>query len=192
MIYQTTTNKKHNILWELEKRDRFIFLTKKDNLSLSFFKFNPKKSSHCGQTLIAKRPIAQSSHRQNDKSLFTDHDLWQLLQKSKKGIIYLWSPHMPYSIGNFYPLQRVSKKLGIPVTVLMDPHAQKQEIAKVSKQFSLAKTFTRRNASEQLFSKGSALHYPNFFFYKDGQIKTLQLFGAKGEEAITEMITKHL
>jgi hypothetical protein len=74
----------------------------------------------------------------------------------------------------------------------MDPHAHKQEIAKVSKQFSLAKIFTRKNASEQLFSKGSALHYPNFFFYKGGQIKTLQLFGAKGEEAITEMITKHL
>ena len=99
------------------------------------------------------------------KNSFFDSDLKTLLKNSKKGIIYIWSPHMPYSVGSLYPLKKMAKKWNIPLTVLMDPNAHDEETTKVIKQFSLPLNLTKKNKAKKLLFQGSSLHYPNYFFY---------------------------
>ena len=185
LIYQAS---KGQTTWSLEEKNQLLFLSKKGPSKTQFFNFNPKKNPPCHPNFIGEK----TREKESNSSFFTDFDLQNHLNKSSRGIIYLWSPHMPYSIGNFYPLQRVSQKLNIPVLILMDPHANKRETAKVIKKFSIPKKFTRKNLSQSLITKGSALHYPNFFFYKEGELRPFQLFGAKGEEAIQEIVNKYL
>ena len=95
---------------------------------------------------------------------------------------------MPYSVGSLYPLKKMAKKWNLPLTVLMDPHAHDEETKQVIKQFSLPSSLTRKNKAKKLLFQGGSLHYPNYFFYNEGKLSSIQLFGAKGEEALVEAL----
>ena len=198
-IYQTILSGKGGAQLSIEKKSvpqKTLYLSLKTLKQIEFYKLNPSTPKKCHVTLLRKeKKTRENSHYKltgfkTKTSDFTDDDLKMLLKESKKGIIYLWSPHMPYSVGSLYPLQNAAKKLKLPLTILMDPLANDKEIKKVTKQFSLPSKLTRRNKAERLHLQGASLHFPNYFFYKEGKISHVQLFGATGEEAIHEALEK--
>ena len=195
-IYQAELPGKEGTLLSLEKKLGTLYLSLKNNVQIVFYQLTPSPPKKCVLKLLRKEKIKSKAF--NEKVLrnkmsgktFLNKDLKNLLRNTKEGIIYLWSPHMPYSIGSLYPTQKVAKKLKLPLTILMDPLAEERETEKVVKRFHLPPKFTRKNKAERLLLQGATLHYPNYFFYKEGKISNIQLFGAKGEEAIFDALEK--
>jgi len=194
-IYQSNLLGINNSFLSLEKKKDVLYLSQKIKNQTHFYKLTFNLQKKCYIQLLRTEKFEEISSKPtrketNNKKPFNDQDLENLLQKSKEGIIYLWSPHMPYSIGSLYPLQKITNKLGLRLTVLMDSFAHEKEVKKVIQQFSLPVNFTKKNKAKKLLFHGGALHYPNYFFYKEGKLSPIQLFGAKGEEAIYEVLTK--
>ncbi|MBG07997.1 MAG: hypothetical protein CME68_04515 [Halobacteriovoraceae bacterium] len=195
-IYQAELPEKEGTLLSLEKKLGTLYLSLKNNVQIVFYQLTPSPPKKCVLKFLRKEKIKSKAFNQKvlrkkmSSKAFLNKDLQNLLRNTKKGIIYLWSPHMPYSIGSLYPTQKVAKKLKLPLTVLMDPLAEERETEKVVKHFHLPPKFTRKNRAERLLLQGATLHYPNYFFYKEGKISNIQLFGAKGEEAVFDALEK--
>ena len=193
-IYQAVISEKGETLLGMEKRPDFIYLSLKTKEQIKFYKLIPSSPENChGELLRTEKTTKKATNQKLEQSKvenrgFLDQDLRKLLKDSKEGIIFLWSPHMPYSVGSLYPLQKIAKKLKLPLTVLMDPLADDRETKKVIKRFSLPLKLTKKNRAERLLLQGASLHYPNYFFYKEGKVSHIQLFGAKGEEAIHDAL----
>ena len=195
-IYQSQLVGKRDGLLSLEKKKKVLYLTHISTNQTHFYKFTTGPKMPCSLRLLrVEKPTDRSEKAfkkgsakpTRSKNSFFDSDLKTLLKNSKKGIIYIWSPHMPYSVGSLYPLKKMAKKWNIPLTVLMDPNAHDEETTKVIKQFSLPLNLTKKNKAKKLLFQGSSLHYPNYFFYSEGKLSPIQLFGAKGEEALNEV-----
>ena len=195
-IYQTVLLGKEETLLSLEKTQKALYLSLKTNDQIDFYQLTPSSPKKCELKPLRTEKIKRKAiYRQKEQGKtsgksFLNKDLNRLLKDSKEGIIYLWSPHMPYSVGSLYPLQKVAMKLKLPLTVLMDPFADEGETKKVIKRFNLPLKFTRKNKAERLLLQGATLHYPNYFFYREGKVSKVQLFGAKGEEAIVSAIKR--
>ena len=194
-IHQTILSNNDQVLLSVEKKEGDLYLSQKKRDQIHFYRLNLRPDQKCQiQFLRSEKEEGKSTTTlkkdEKDSEAFDDHDLEKLLKGSKVGIIYLWSPHMPYSIGSLYPLQKVSNKLGLKLIVLMDPLAEQEETKKVIKQFSLPMKLTKKNKAKKLLFHGAALHYPNYFFYKEGKVSHIQLFGAKGEQAIHDALKK--
>ena len=193
-IYQTVLLGKEETLLSLEKTQKALYLSLKNNDQIDFYLLTPSSPKECELKFLRTEKLKRKAiyhqkeqGKSNDRN-FLNEDLNRLLKDSKEGIIYLWSPHMPYSVGSLYPLQKVAMKLKLPLTVLMDPFADEGETKKVIKRFNLPLKLTRKNKAERLLLQGATLHYPNYFFYREGKVSKVQLFGAKGEEALVNAI----
>lgn len=111
---------------------------------------------------------------------FTDRDLRQLLADQDRGIIYIWSPHMPYS---YRPLNNgssgvdniraVAKKLGLHLTVVADPSASQayaKNIVSQNKSLSLNTSAMQRAQSLELTLRSMNTHFPVAIVYAKGKI----------------------
>ena len=193
-IYQTILSTNGQALLSLEKKEGALYLSQKMKDRIHFYRLTLRPDQKCQTQLLRSekeevksevKSTATLKSGEEDGESFDDHDLEKLLQDSKIGIIYLWSPHMPYSIGSLYPLQKVSNKLGLKLTVLMDPLAEQEETKKVIKQFSLPMKLTKKNKAKKLLFHGASLHYPNYFFYREGKISPIQLLVLKERKLFT-------
>lgn len=54
---------------------------------------------------------------------FTDADLRRLVAHHPRGLLYVWSPHMPLSVDGVRVARIVAERRGLPVTILLDPSA---------------------------------------------------------------------
>lgn len=54
---------------------------------------------------------------------FTDAELRRLVAEQSRGLLYVWSPHMPLSVDGVGVAQIVAKRRGLPLTILLDPAA---------------------------------------------------------------------
>jgi len=54
---------------------------------------------------------------------FTDDELLRVMAERVRGVIYVWSPHMPLSVDGVDTVRRAASPRGLAVTVVLDPGA---------------------------------------------------------------------
>ncbi len=121
------------------------------------------------------RPTLDLSTHPNPKVFagrFTDKELYAKLQANKqKGMIYTWSPNMLWSIEGIKEIKSVAKKMNIPLTVLVSPQADAQQIGELVKSGKVQVADTQKHSSVELIMRGISLHDPSLLIWKNGQLE---------------------
>ncbi|MDH3453208.1 MAG: hypothetical protein OEN20_12405 [Gammaproteobacteria bacterium] len=121
--------------------------------------------------------LAQSAVAEDTSQPFTDHDLARLLDNHTRGVIYLWSPHMSYSVRGAAEAQRVVDGLGLVSVLLLDPHAEPALVASVRRSHRLPDSATRRMRASALWDIGATQHYPTVVVFASGRLDAQMLPG---------------
>jgi hypothetical protein len=136
--------------------------------------------------------VEQVDQRSSESDFFSDQNLKVILNKHSRGVFYFWSPHMVLSIQGIQKIEQLCKKYRIHLTVLLDPDADPIEAQDAQKKFKLNSSYLLRNESEDLFSRGARLHYPNLMLYRDGEILRGNLPGFKSQTSYDNYIRGNL
>ncbi|MDH3715201.1 MAG: hypothetical protein OET44_15305 [Gammaproteobacteria bacterium] len=108
---------------------------------------------------------------------FNDRDLALLLENGARGVIYLWSPHMPYSAQGASEVQRVAAGLGVKSVLLLDPYAEPALTDLVLQSQRLPHSAARRVRAEALLSMGATQHFPTAIVFERGRLDVRMLPG---------------
>lgn len=122
---------------------------------------------------------------------FLDRDLERLLKKEKRGVIYLWSPHMSLSVYELVEMKKYLSSLKVPVTILLDLNADIDSANKSIQKFDLPLEYLKRMNSRKLEKFGATIHYPSTIFYKDGEL-VKRVPGFNGKKSLVDLIKKYL
>lgn len=122
---------------------------------------------------------------------FTDRSLQKLLAKSKKGLIYVWSPEMVYSAKHFKNFQNAARKLNIDFIPLIDPRTQLGLVDQMSKLYGVPPAKMKLNSVE-LYMRNLTVHYPTSIVYQNGQLHESLIVGVMDESDLISQIAKRL
>jgi hypothetical protein len=112
------------------------------------------------------------------KKGFNDADLVNYIKSHDYGIIYFWSPQMPLSLEGIKEIDRVAKKLNIPILYLADPKSKKRELLEIVNKNNLPiPRPILRLSSIDLILRGASLHYPGLISFQKGEIKRQARYG---------------
>lgn len=137
------------------------------------------------------------------KSAFQDSDLKKILASQKKGIFYLWSPRMVYSVTEFQRYAETAQKLGLEFIPLLDPNVSSAE-ARASLQKIKPKAPNRKLASQknnpfdkkmqslELYMRNGTLHFPSVFVFNNGQLHPERLIGVLSPFDLENLIQTRL
>lgn len=134
---------------------------------------------------------------------FSDQSLETLLKQNVNGgLIYTWSPQMPYSVNAFPAILRASKKLNLPLKLLVDTNApisdtrvlfSALEGTKVTRSQKLQLiNQSEPNNSKALIDQGGYLHFPSLAVYKNEKLLPGMILGAKSVGDYLDLIEKVL
>ena len=101
---------------------------------------------------------------------FTDRDLDALLAAPGRGVIYLWSPHMPLSVDGWAELTRAAASRRLTVEPLLDPQADRGFAAAASAGGRLPPSALRVVDSVELQFRELALHAPSIAVFAGGRL----------------------
>lgn len=112
------------------------------------------------------------------KNPFTDRELRKLLRENSRGLIYVWSPNMPYSYqqridgkSGVEIVKEVAQKLKLKVTVVLDPAASPGNARQIIAQHDYMKPESLRSAhSIELALRAMNTHYPALIVYANGKL----------------------
>jgi hypothetical protein len=124
---------------------------------------------------------------------FSDEELRKLVNGGKAGVIYAWTPGMVYSMDAYADLKKVTSKLGLKLTLVMDPSADPASARKMSRAqgFPLSGN-DRRMESVELLARGMNIHYPTLVVYADGKLADSEVVGAWPAQRFEERIQAEL
>lgn len=109
---------------------------------------------------------------------FSDADLAALLAKSPRGVLYVWSPHMPLSVDAYAALVQAANARALEVTALLDPAADR-EFARASIDRSALQAAALRVAdSVELTFRDVLVHAPSIQVYEGGRLQGSPFPGA--------------
>lgn len=108
---------------------------------------------------------------------FNDQDLANLLKNETRGVIYLWSPHMPYSVHGATEARRVVEGLGLKSVLLLDPYAESALANRVLRSHHLPYSAMRRAHAKDLSKMGATQHFPTAIVFERGQLDVQMLPG---------------
>ncbi len=133
---------------------------------------------------VVRRELGTASADQG--AVLSDAHIKSLLAENELGVIYVWSPHMPFSysskqdesgangVANIRKaVANASMSLGAPVslTIAVDPNAQPALVDSiVAEEEGLDSTMTAPADALGLFLRQSNHHYPAMFVYADGKL----------------------
>ena len=131
---------------------------------------------------------------------FTDRDLRDLLTNHPRGLVYIWSPHMPYSYqqrmkgkSGIEIAREVGRKLGLHVTIVLDPAASAGYARQVIAQNDHMKPdFVRSAHSLELALRSMRTHYPALLVYAKGRLARHGYPGVGTVEEYTKYIRGEL
>ena len=140
----------------ITRKDGSTVLRRIDSFSIVEVSFNPK----CERRLVVMPKLLPES-----SSLFTDLKLEALIKKSFRVLIYVWSPHMPYSVRGFSEAQSYAQKNNYDFLALLDPQADQDFAIQVATKNHFPAKSLQRNASNELRMRGMLLHFPSMLVY---------------------------
>lgn len=116
------------------------------------------------------RGSAHPSH-QDGESDFTDRTLENLLNTSVAGVIYAWSPEMPYSIEGLLDVKKAAESVGAVFIPVLDPSSDVDMAMESLKQYGLQDQFRiLQMRSEQLLVAGMTVHFPSLIVFKEKKL----------------------
>jgi hypothetical protein len=116
----------------------------------------------CGtRTTIHRRTFDSSAMTH----AFTDDRLRSLLERTRDGVIYVWSPGMPLSVLGLNEARAAAESLGIAFTAVV-AEAQPSELRVLSVDTSYLQTLN----SFELVYRDATIHYPTAIFYRSGSL----------------------
>lgn len=123
-------------------------------------------------------PMRSSTEAASHDPVFSDVDLEELLLSTPAGgLIYVWSPHMPYSVKGLRDIADIGGRVGLSVTPLLDPYAEARLSARVVEEAGLPPAALRSLNSPALFDRGATLHFPTLFVFAHGRLAEHMLPG---------------
>jgi hypothetical protein len=128
--------------------------------------------------ILAQIPIAKAEVLPRS---FTDQRLEKVLGRSKAGIIYFWSPHMPLSVKGYKEAAQVARELEISFLPLLDPFAS-----------IITKKKTYKIESKTLIDLGVLDHFPGVLVYSKGKITSPLLQGYEQIESLKTFVKEYL
>lgn len=148
--------------------------------------WNPKQ---CTPKLSAA-VIPRDEKRLN--GTFDDSYFETIAAANPQGILYVWSPHMPYSLKGWEPVRNAAKKLGLPVFPVLDPHASALLLSEMPPEFNLLKATSRRLESWELIHRGVGQHFPTAVLFSRGRVVGPVFPGVKSEDQYVEFFKEFL
>lgn len=124
----------------------------------------------------------------NEKA-FNDSDLESLINSNKAGLIYVWSLKMPLSMYGIKEIKKVSKKLNLPLTVIVDSLSNKRNLITLLDEKKVSKKDIRINNSLELFKRNASIHYPVLFYYKNKKIIKNGFPGYENDKRYEDLIS---
>jgi hypothetical protein len=123
---------------------------------------------------------------------FGDSDLIVRVARSDRGVILLWSPHMPLSVDQHAVLASVAGGLGLAVEALLDPQADVGYAARVARERNLPAAALRRLGGIELALRGMTTHTPSLQVFAGGELVGPVLYGYRNAEALRSALEKTL
>lgn len=183
-----------------------VFLNKEVELRRITANFTEVRSfdlTTCKLKAVAQKQRLFFSSPRAGETVFTDRDLRNLLAQHDRGLIYIWSPHMPYSYralneraSGVDSIREVARKLGLNLTVVVDPAANQlftQKLASENRSLRLsAASPTHRAQSLELSFRAMNTHFPVLITYSKGKIARHAYPGVGTETEYSKIVTKQL
>lgn len=101
---------------------------------------------------------------------FTDRDLTTLFATSRRGLIFVWSPHMPLSVEGYRPLLAAATSRGLTVDAVLDPAADRAFAASELARGGLPRSALRVADSVELVFRDLLIHAPAVQAFADGRL----------------------
>jgi hypothetical protein len=132
----------------------------------------------CGasESAVALPPVAVKA--------FSDSDLITRVARTDRGVVLLWSPHMPLSVDQHAVLAEVARDLGLVVVPLLDPAADRDYADRVARERGLGAESTRPLGGVELAFRGMTTHTPSLQLFAGGQLVGPVLFGYRNAAAL--------
>jgi hypothetical protein len=108
---------------------------------------------------------------------FTDERLRELVESTRDGIIYTWSPGMPLSVSGLVEAKAAADSLGVAFTAVM-ADAHPLELTRSS----VDTAYQHPLNSLDLVYRDATIHYPSILFYHDGALLGSAIPGYKSRE----------
>lgn len=102
-------------------------------------------------------------------SAFLDSDLAALLRDGR-GVVYVWSPHMPLSVDAIGPLSSAAAAEGLAVTLLLDPAADIAFATRIATERALPAAALRSVDSVELQFRDVLVHAPTVQVYAGSRL----------------------
>jgi hypothetical protein len=100
---------------------------------------------------------------------FGDADLIAVLASGARGVLYLWSPHMPLSVDGHAEVTAAARARGLIVEPLLDPAADRAFAASAAAAHGLPASALRVADAVELQFRELTLHAPSALVYAHGQ-----------------------
>jgi hypothetical protein len=101
---------------------------------------------------------------------FTDGDLARRLDPPSRGVLYLWSPHMPLSVDGYAEVARAASARGLAVEPLLDPQANRDFAAATAAARGLPASALRVVDAVELQFRELSLHAPSAAVFAGGRL----------------------
>jgi len=132
--------------------------------------------------------LAAAAHAQT----FSATDLDRLLHAQRAGVIYLWSPHMPYSVRGAREAAAVAARLQLNLTLLLDPFADPRLAAQTGRSQGLPAAALRTVQAPALLARGATQHFPTVIVFRDGHLAPGMLPGYTPPDRLGAYLAREL
>lgn len=101
---------------------------------------------------------------------FTDADLRRLVAAQPRGLLYVWSPHMPLSVDGVGVARMVAARQNLPLTILLDPGANEALARTVAATHGWPPGTTIVADATELRFRDVLIHAPTLQAYAGGRL----------------------
>jgi hypothetical protein len=110
-------------------------------------------------TQSAQSPSSQTTLK--GQGGFSDLDLITSVEQNKKGIVFVWSPHMPCSVKGLHSIQKTAEVMHLPLIALLDPASNRAFAKKLAQKEKFPDTVLRTVDSMELLLRGMTQYLPS-------------------------------
>ncbi len=101
---------------------------------------------------------------------FTDADLRRVIAAHPRGLLYVWSPHMPLSVEGMAQARILAERRGLSLTVLLDPAANETLARSVAAQHAWSPDTALVADSTELRFRDVLVHAPTLQAFAAGRL----------------------
>jgi hypothetical protein len=123
---------------------------------------------------------------------FSDADLTAVLASGARGVLYLWSPHMPLSVQGHAAVATAAQARGLTVEALLDPAADRAFAATEAADRGLPASALRVADAVELQFRELSLHAPSAAVFAGGRLVGPVLRGYRTADEYSEFFSRVL